>query len=158
MIHYQLRCSAAHEFDGWFRDSRTFLEQAAGGLISCPICGCQIVERALMAPALPRQRRAAEVVEVAEPVSEPVPAPPRPDAKLPPLPDSLRAVLQRIRASVERHCDDVGGDFAEQARRMHRGEIDRRGIYGRTSQEEAEALAEEGIEFSELPWVPRADG
>ncbi len=74
------------------------------------------------------------------------------------LPDHVRAMLQRLRNEVENNCDYVGGGFAEEARKMHRGESDRRGIYGETTPTEAEALADEGIEVSRIPWVPRADG
>jgi hypothetical protein len=100
-------------------------------------------------------RRAQRVAPPELPVAEPV-EPSK--AVLPPLPDELRAVLQRIRADVERQCDYVGAAFAEEARRIHRGETERRGIYGESSQEEAEAMAEEGIEFCQVPWVRRAEG
>jgi hypothetical protein len=70
----------------------------------------------------------------------------------------MRAMLQRMRSEVEKNCDYVGPQFAEEARKMHRGESDKRSIYGETSPEQAEALADEGIEFARVPWVPRADG
>jgi len=152
MIHYQLRCQAAHEFDGWFRDSGSFAEQASSGLLACPACGCKLVERALMTPAVRKRRRSAhrsEITASVETVEQP---------KSEVLPDALRAALARARAEVECHCDYVGGSFAEEARRIHRGEIERRGIYGETSPEEADELADEGIAFSQLPWVPLADG
>ena len=53
MIHYQLRCAAEHEFDGWFAGSDSFEQQAARGLLECPVCGTPKVERALMTPAVP---------------------------------------------------------------------------------------------------------
>ena len=74
------------------------------------------------------------------------------------MPDHVRAMMQRLRAEVEKNCDYVGNEFAEEARRIHRGESDRRGIYGETSADDAEALADEGIEVARIPWVPRADG
>jgi hypothetical protein len=174
MIHYQLRCAADHEFDGWFADSAGFEAQAARGLVECPLCGDRRVERALMTPAVPRKGRKRPAA--ARPDAESVPAAPGtagPPAAasaepeiLPPgrqmagadLPAHMRAVLQRLRAEVERNCDNVGTEFAAEARRMHRGESERRAIYGDTTPEEAEALADEGIEVSRIPWVPRADG
>jgi hypothetical protein len=75
-----------------------------------------------------------------------------------PLPAQVLALLQRMRAEIERSCDYVGADFAEEARRIHYGEAEARGIYGEASEEEAEALREEGIEVARLPWVPRSDG
>ena len=153
MIHYDLRCSQDHAFDGWFKDSTAFERQAKRGLVECPQCGDTKVERALMRPAVGRRE------------TLPVPVPARaPKSPGPPavagagLPDHMRAMLQRMRAEVEKHCDYVGPQFAEEARKIHNGESDKRGIYGEASSEQAEALAEEGIEFSQIPWVPRADG
>jgi hypothetical protein len=59
---------------------------------------------------------------------------------------------------VERNCDYVGDQFAEEARRIHAGDSEKRGIYGETTPEQAEALAEDGIAVARIPWVPRADG
>jgi hypothetical protein len=157
MIHYQLRCSQAHEFDSWFKDSASFDRQAKRGLIECPECGDTQVERALMAPSL--AKRAALPVP-AEPPPAPVEAQASPPAKVAAgrLPAQMLAVLQRMRAEVEKNCDYVGPDFADQARAMHRGEIAPKGIYGETSDDQAESLAEEGIAVAKIPWVPRADG
>ena len=141
-------CSATHEFDGWFRDSGAFDRQVADGLVTCPQCGDSAVTRALMAPAIPRKGRPPAVVP---------PATPAPEKAATALPDQLRAALQRIRAEVERTSDYVGPDFADEARRIHRGESDQRNIYGESTAEQAEALADEGIEVARIPWLPRAD-
>ncbi len=157
MIHYQLRCEAEHGFDGWFRDSDAFEAQAQRGLLACPVCGTSHVTRALMAPAVAKPRPMP---------AEPRPAPPAPAAGPPAagqpvaggmLPDQMRAMLQRMRAEIERRCDYVGEDFAEEARRIHRGEAAERGIYGEATEEQAESLADEGIEVAHIPWLPRAD-
>ncbi len=74
------------------------------------------------------------------------------------MPAQLRAMLQKLRAEVEKNCDYVGSDFAEEARRMQRGDSERRGIFGEATDAEAEALQDEGIEVGRIPWVPRADG
>jgi hypothetical protein len=154
MIHYQLRCSADHNFDGWFRDSAAFDAQAERGLVSCPACGNTTVNRALMAP---RIRKGAAVVD-ASGTPDAVPAPAGPEKAGIAMPDHVRAMLQKMRSEVERNCDYVGPSFAEEARRIHRGESDKRGIYGESTPEQAEALADEGIEVARIPWVPRADG
>ena len=164
MIHYQLRCSQDHEFDGWFKDSAAFEAQAARGLVECPVCGDVKVDRALMAPALMAPalgRHGAERApepEAAPAPAQAAPAPPPAAAVAGRLPDHVRAALQRLRGEIERNCDYVGPRFAEEARRIHKGESEARGIYGETTPEQAEALAEEGIDFSRVPWVPRADG
>lgn len=77
------------------------------------------------------------------------------------LPDQVRAALQRLRAEVERHCDNVGDGFAEAARRLHKADSipgePVRGIYGQANEAEREALSEEGIEVVRIPWLPRAE-
>jgi hypothetical protein len=171
MIHYQLQCDRAHGFDGWFKDSAAFDHQAQTGLVACPICNSVRVTRALMAPALGRGTRHRRDGAVEPSPAEPVAA--RPAAEpaaaavpevLPPLamaeagmPDRLRAMLQRLRSEVEKTCEYVGTGFAEEARRIHQGESEARGIYGETTPAEAEALADEGIAFGVMPWLPRSD-
>jgi hypothetical protein len=156
MIHYNLRCQSDHEFDGWFKDSAGFDKLAQRGLVECPTCGDTKVQRALMAPAVSTR--------AAVPISVPAAAPPAAKPATPmtmasgPLPDQMRAMLQRMRAEVEKHCDYVGPGFADEAIKIHRGESEARGIYGETTPEQAEALADEGVEFARIPWVPRADG
>jgi len=158
MIHYQLRCGAAgHEFDAWFRDSAAYEEQARRGLLECPTCGERQVALALMAPAVPRRRKATQPVAEAPPPEAPQPAQPQADAREVFVPDQVRAVLQRLRADVERHCEYVGDQFAAEARRIHEGESEARGIYGEATPSEAESLAEDGIQVSSIPWLPRAD-
>ena len=61
MIHYQLRCDDEHGFDGWFADSASFEKQAKRGLVECPVCGSTKVERALMAPAVPKDRKSTRL-------------------------------------------------------------------------------------------------
>lgn len=159
MIHYQLRCREGHAFDGWFKDSEAFEKQAKAGFVECPNCGGTQVERALMAPAIPKKGRP---VRNARP--EAAPPPPATPAEPPtamanrPLPAQVMAVLQRVRAEIEQQCDYVGQDFAEEARKIHKGETEARGIYGEASEAEAEALKEEGIDIARIPWVPRAEG
>lgn len=150
MIHYALQCGQAHAFDGWFASSAAFDAQVERQLVTCPICSDVNVSRGLMAPGLSRKSNAAVTSETAAP---------RPMAVAgPAMPDQLRAALQKLRSDVERNCDYVGPDFAEEARRIHAGESEQRGIYGEASPEQAEALAEDGISVARVPWVPRADG
>jgi hypothetical protein len=151
MIHYQLRCDSEHEFDGWFKDSAGFDQQAERGLISCPVCGGTKMNRALMAPRVARKSRTID----AEPETASAAAPAVQASGV--LPDSVRAALNRLRTEVEKNCDYVGKDFAQVARKIHNGEEEPRGIYGETTPGEAEALADDGIEVSTIPWLPRAD-
>lgn len=162
MIHYTLQCDHGHAFDGWFKDSLSFEHQAKTGLIACPNCNSSAVSRALMAPALARSaKHGVNTPPQRAPDSSapsPAPSPSAPGAMTShTVPDQLRALLHRVRSEVEKHCDYVGEDFAEEARRIHYGEAETRGIYGEASRDDAEALAEEGIEFGVLPWLPRTD-
>ncbi|HEV2301575.1 MAG TPA: DUF1178 family protein [Stellaceae bacterium] len=132
MIVFSLRCAAGHEFEAWFRDGESFEAQREGGEISCPQCGDDAVDKAVMAPRLTRSRAAG--------ASEMSPA-------------RLRAALLALRRQVETHCDYVGERFAEEARRIHNGEAEAHGIYGEASEKESRELAEEGIEFGRIPWI-----
>jgi hypothetical protein len=156
MIHYQLRCEQDHEFDGWFNDSAGFEAQAARGLIECPVCGGGNVTRALMAPAVSTRETPEPKPPAPRPAMPPVPVPAPSSGR--PIPAQMIALLRRMRAEVEKNCDYVGPDFADEARRIHHGEAEERGIYGETTADEAEALADEGIVVHNLPWVPPADG
>jgi hypothetical protein len=131
MILFTLRCSSDHQFEGWFRDGETFEAQQAATEIACPHCGDTKVEKAVMAPAIARSRPAG-----------------------PPMsPAQMRAALIELRRQVETNCDYVGERFAEEARRIHYGEVDPHGIYGEASLDEARELSDEGIEVGRIPWI-----
>ena len=165
MIRYELRCDQAHEFDGWFKDSAAFDKLAAIGLVECPQCGPAKVAKRLMAPAIPKKGRPARNTKPEAPpapvVEAPAPPPPSPPAlpaaALAAMPAELRAMLRHMRTEVEKNCDYVGADFAEEARKIHHGETEARGIFGEATEDEAEALREEGIDIARIPWVPPSD-
>jgi len=160
MILYRLRCSKGHEFESWFKDSKTYERQEKKSLIGCAVCGDSKVARAIMAPRIGKKGNAVEVETL--PAAPPVPTPEQQQAQQQMaalarhMPKELREALMKVRAEVEKNCEHVGDKFAEEARKIHYGESDKRGIYGETSDEEAEALAEEGIEFGRLPGSPAA--
>ncbi len=161
MIHYQLRCAADHEFDGWFKDSGNFERQAKRGLIACPICASTKVDRALMAPRVSTKGRIIEHEPAASDSKPGQPAAPQPLAPVQAaggvIPDQMRALLHKLRSEVEKNCDYVGPNFATEARKIHNGEAEPRGIYGESTDAEAEALADDGIGVARIPWLPRAD-
>ena len=160
MILYRLRCSKGHEFESWFKDSKTYERQEKKSMIGCALCGDSKVARALMTPRIGKKGKSvAPDVEVQAPAPAPVPTPEQQQmaALARKMPKELREALKKVRAEVEKNCEHVGDRFAEEARKIHYGESDKRGIYGETTDEEAEALAEEGIEFCRLPWIPRGN-
>ena len=162
MIVFTLRCRDGHEFETWFRDSATYERQARRGLVTCPDCGSTEVEKAVMAPRLGRSTKSdpapREIQREAAPET-PAVAPPAAAAKAerPPTPAEVRRALQVLRNYVESNCENVGKGFADEARRIHKGEAKARGIYGDATPAEAERLAEDGIEVAAIPWVPSTD-
>jgi hypothetical protein len=169
MILYDLKCRKDHVFETWFRDSAAYEEQAAAGVIVCPTCGSRKIEKALMAPRLAKGGRSRDSRgdargDAAGQNAERRDAGGGPGGKM-----ATRAVketaesaelmgqLRELRQKVEENCDYVGGDFAEEARKIHYGEEDPRNIYGETSDEQAEELHEEGVAFNRIPWAPRHD-
>jgi hypothetical protein len=113
-----------------------------------------------MAPRIGKGGKKAEAPVEAPAESTPTQAP-APDPQMAALaramPKEMRETLLKLREQVEKNLEPVGEKFAEEARKIHYGESDKRGIYGQTTDEEAEALAEEGIEFGRLPWIPRGN-
>jgi hypothetical protein len=135
MILFELRCSQGHAFEAWFRDGAAYEQQAAAGAISCAVCGDGSVSKALMAPAVASG-----------------------GAKLDP--EQAAAAMRgwrKVQEHIEKNFDHVGPRFAEEARKMHYGEVDKRSIYGDASTKEAKELRDEGIQVGQIPWLPRQD-
>ena len=161
MIRYNLICNASHTFESWFANSAAYDKQAKRDLIACPLCGSTKVEKAIMAPSLTRNRKAAFSVEPSQmPAPEASapdngPAPERsPVAMISQQERELRSKLKELRDHLVKNADYVGQKFPEEARRMHYGEIEHRSIYGEASPDDAKELHEEGIEFHPLPRLP----
>ena len=134
MILFTLRCVHGHEFEAWFRDGDGFEAQQKAGEIGCPECGDTSVEKAVMAPRLARSRQMPAI-----------------------SPAQFRAALIEMRRQIETNCDYVGPRFAEEARRIHYGEIDPHGIYGEATEAESRELTDEGIKFGRIPWISPTD-
>ena len=155
MIRYMLICSGEHEFESWFRSSTDFEGQKAAHLLTCPVCGAEQVERALMTPKIVSGR--TRVGEVAESEAKEAPAPagvPQPMVLADPARTALIEAMAEIRKKVMETADYVGDQFAEEARKIHYGEVERHGIYGEATNEEARDLLDEGIEVHPLPALP----
>ncbi len=136
MIRYALSCREGHGFDVWFRSSGDYDAQSERGLLECPVCGSRAVEKALMAPAVGTSDQPVEAVLLSEKETQ------------------LRDMIRKVRSEVTKNAEDVGPRFAEVARQMHEGEIERSSVYGVASADEARELAEDGVEFHPLPTVP----
>jgi hypothetical protein len=148
VIRYALACAAGHEFDSWFADSAAYDKQRKKKLVACPACGSIKVEKAIMAPRLGGNSKEREVVG-----NTPPPAV-NPVAMLSPQEKEIRQKLRELRDHLTHNAENVGPKFPDQARKMHYGDIEHRSIYGEASPKDAQALAEEGIEFHPLPVLP----
>lgn len=150
MILYQLRCGKDHEFEAWFKDGQTCERQLARKSVECPACGNRKVAKALMAPRIGAGEKAQR---------ESLPAKPAVAGQQPMsvMAIAMRQHLQEVRAKVEENCDYVGDKFAEEARRIHYGETDARGIYGEATDDQHQDLMDEGVEVARIPWLPRSD-
>lgn len=156
MIRYVLACNKAHPFESWFPSSAAFDAQRTQGLLTCPICGSAEIEKQIMAPSVARTDKApaGPIDAPAQPVAEAAPPSPQPVALLSEHEQAFRAMLKAVREHVTQNADYVGSGFAEEARKMHYGEIEHHSIYGEADPMEAKALLEEGIAVHPLPIVP----
>lgn len=137
MIRYALRCAAGHSFEAWFGSSSDYDGQAARGLVECPICGTKSVSKQIMAPAVAGAKRDAE--------------PAVPPAK---MREMFRRAAREVRRHVMSEFDDVGPRFAQEARAIHEGRAEDRGIYGQATSAEVKALHEDGVTVAPLPPEP----
>ena len=139
-----LRCAHEHTFEGWFASEDDFQSQCERGLVECPLCGNKAVSKLPTAPRL-------NVSKAREPSLAPATttAAPTPEAM------TMQSMWLRAVQHVMANTDDVGERFAEEARRIHYGEVEERAIRGQATKEDALALQEEGIEVMSLP-VPAA--
>jgi len=140
MIKYALACDHEHRFEGWFGSSADYDDQSARGLVECPVCGSAGVKKQIMAPAVAGTKKRE--------LSAPDP--------------KMRAMVMDAIGKVRRHVEDnfdyVGDTFAKEARAIHDGASEDRGIYGEASPKEVKALVEDGIRIAPLPDKPPEDG
>lgn len=137
MIRFSLVCDADHSFDGWFRNGDDFDKQKKRGLVTCPVCHSPKVDKALMAPAVSTGRK-KDTIALAMGEEQ----------------RKALAQLKAMAAKARENADYVGDKFAEEARKIHFGETEARGIYGEATADEARSLIDEGVEFMPLPVFP----
>ncbi|MEM1302153.1 MAG: DUF1178 family protein [Pseudomonadota bacterium] len=153
MIRYSLKCAHNHTFESWFQSADGFDALQSAGHVSCPICGDTQVKKALMAPKVTPARKAASIAPK-------LPAPPRPS--VPDQPPALaseqspqEAMFAKMRDHIEKNSDDVGTNFAKEARAMHDGDVPDRPIHGQASLAEAKSLVDDGVPVLPLPFTPK---
>ena len=137
MIRFSLICDQDHEFEAWFRNNDDFDKQKKRGFVECPACGSKKVGKALMAPAVSTGRRQEKIALAMNEMQKKAMA-------------EIKALSEKIRENA----DYVGDKFAEEARKIHFGETETRGIYGEATLDEAKSLAEDGVGFMPIPVFP----
>jgi hypothetical protein len=125
MIAYDLRCSRNHQFEAWFKNLRTFEAQKEEGLIECPHCGSAEIDVVYSALSIGRS-----------------------SLKEPSRDTACRS--RRIETFLAENFEDVGRDFAQEARRVHRGESEARNIMGETTPGEEKMLRREGVVYFKI--------
>ncbi len=138
MISFNLICDNDHGFDGWFSSSQDFDGQKQRGLVSCPVCGSVKVEKSLMAPSVSTGRQKEKMAVATTDANR----------------RALAVELKKLREKMTDGAENVGDRFPEEARKIHYGESEERGIYGEANREEVEGLLDEGVGVVPLPPVP----
>jgi hypothetical protein len=133
MIKYALICDREHDFEGWFGSSADYDSQAERGLLECPVCGSAGVHKQIMAPAVSGTKAKGE-----------------PDVA-PQMRSMMMEAMGKVRAHVEENFDYVGDAFAREARDIHEGKSEERGIYGEATPGEVKKLVEDGVPVAPLP-------
>jgi hypothetical protein len=141
MIRYALICDHDHDFEGWFATSAHFDDQQGRGLVECPLCASKSVRKQIMAPAVAGTKRTARADPAAAQMQAHTQA-------------MMMEAAGRIRAHVEENFDDVGDAFAVEARAIHEGKAEDRGIYGQATPKEVRDLVEDGVPVAPLPPEP----
>ena len=136
MIRYALHCDLAHDFEAWFGSSSDYDDQAARGLVECPVCGSSAVSKQIMAPAVARTKKAAA---------------PELAAKMQTM---MMQAAREVRSHVEQNFDYVGDAFAREARDIHEGRSEQREIYGEATPAEVRKLRDDGVPCAPLPPAP----
>ena len=138
MIKFNLKCDQSHDFEGWFSDNEDFDRQVEREFVACPVCNSTGIHKALMAPSVSTSRKKDAATQLAFNKAQSA-------AML-----QLREAVRTIRENSE----DVGTQFPEEARKIHYGEAEERGIIGKADDEEVRSLLEEGIAIAPLPLLP----
>jgi hypothetical protein len=144
MIKYAMACVHDHQFEGWFSTSVDYDDQQARGLVACPVCASADVRKQIMSPAVTGTKAQKGP---AKPVSGEVEA----LAPTPQMHEMMMQAMGEVRRHVEDNFDYLGDGFADEARAIHEGRAEERGIYGEASQVEIAALVEDGVKIAPLP-------
>jgi len=143
MIRYSLRCEHGHTFESWFQSGSAFDKLTAANRVACAVCGSDNIQKAIMAPRVTPARNSAPapVASGKGALSQPASA--------------AEQALKELRDQIEAKSEDVGTNFATEARAIHAGDAPMRPIIGQAELSEAKSLIDDGIPVAALPWSDR---
>ncbi|HPF46117.1 MAG: DUF1178 family protein [Alphaproteobacteria bacterium] len=166
MILFDIKCSDGHVFEAWFQNNDAYQTQVDSGLVECPLCGSTKISKSLMAPNISAGSEKNQdrghysndqddhrVMVSAH--SDPTNQVSSEDVKR--ALEHMHNTMAKFRRQIEKSCEYVGTNFAEEARKIHYGEGEKRGIYGETTIRETEELIEEGIDIMPVPGSGKLD-
>lgn len=167
MILFDIKCSRGHVFEAWFQNNDAFEKQAAVDLVECPLCGCTKTSKSLMAPSIPNKGSSDQAmpdISIEDHPEHPVMVSAHSSSNnevssedVKRALDHMHNTMAKFRRQIEKSCEYVGTNFAEEARKIHYGEVEKRGIYGETTIRETEELIEEGIDVLPVPGSDKLD-
>ena len=138
MIKYILKCHKEHEFESWFSDSEEFEKLNNRGLLECIYCSSQKIKKSIMAPMISNsQIKDQKNLKITSELK------------------NEKYNLLKLREFIEKNFEYVGRDFSKKAREIYYDKKSKKAIYGTTSQEERDELAEEGIDLMSIHWVTK---
>jgi hypothetical protein len=137
MIKYALTCDHDHGFEGWFGTSAEYDDQLGRGLLACPVCDSKLVRKQIMAPAVAGTKAKGASGDIT-----------------PQMRGMMMEAMGKVRAHVEENFDYVGDAFAREARDIHEGRSEERGIYGEATPLQVKKLVEDGVPVAPLPPAP----
>ena len=136
MIKYILKCENEHEFESWFSNSSEFEKLNKKNLLECIFCSSNNIEKSIMAPRISGSKLKDEGEDLL-------------DKKF----IKQRNNLLKLREHIEKNFEYVGDKFSEKVREVYYDRKTKKSIYGTTTPEEREELADEGIDLLSVPWV-----
>jgi len=166
MILFDIKCSDGHIFEAWFQNNEAYEQQIENDLVECPLCGCTKTSKSLMSPNISAKgeiiRDAYQSEQDSEDHKVTVSAHSNSSKEVSSddvkrALDHMHNTMSKFRRQVEKSCEYVGDDFADEARKIHAGESEKRGIYGETTISETEELLEEGIDILPVPGLNKLD-
>jgi len=166
MILFDIKCSDGNIFEAWFQNNEAYEQQIENDLVECPLCGCTKTSKSLMSPNISAKGEIIRDAYQSEQDSEDhkVTVSAHSNSRKEVSSDDVKRaldhmhnIMSKFRRQVEKSCEYVGDDFADEARKIHAGESEKRGIYGETTISETEELLEEGIDILPVPGLNKLD-